>query len=280
MNIQTKKYFGALAVLIIVAGAGASLANADTTAPAAVAPTPGAAGTMHGRGGMMGARKPGVAGTVTAISGNTITITAKQFAFRGKPAAGTTATTTPPAPTTTTYTIDDTNATVTKAGAASSASGIAVGDMIMAQGTVTGTNVAATAITDGFGKGMMGAKGAPGAGMASLPAGNGQPIVGGAITAISGTTITITNASGVTYTVDASTAKFSVRGQTAPTIASVAVGDSVIVQGAVTGNAVTAATVTDQGAPKTASTSTTGTTTKSEGFFGGIGSFFKHIFGF
>lgn len=285
MNIRTKKYMAALAVLIIVAGAGlASTASADTAAPVA------ASGTMqHGRG-MMGMRKPGVFGTVTAISGNTITVTSKQFAPRQKPAAGsaTTAPTTPPAATTVTYTIDATSATVTKAGAASSVSSIAVGDTIMAQGTVTGTSVAATAINDGvmkgMGGGMMGGKGAAGAGLSALPAGNGQPIVGGSVTAVSGTSVTITNTAGVTYTVDASAAKFTKPGVTAATIANLTVGDQVVVQGAVNGSAVTAATIIDSGAkpaPKTTTNANGTTTTKQpQGFFGAIGGFFAHLFGF
>ena len=238
---------------------------------------------------MMGMHKPGVMGTVTAVSGNTITITAKQFAPRQWNAAKGTAapsTATPPTATTVTYTIDATNATVKKAGVASSVSNIAVGDMIMAQGTVSGTSVTATTIDDGFAKGMgggmMGQKG--GASLATLPAGNGQPIVGGAVTAVSGTTITITNTAGVTYTIDASSAKFTKGATTGATIANISVGDNVIVQGTVSGNAVTAASVIDQGAMPMAAagTSSTGTTNSapSRGFFGSIGSFFSHLFGF
>ena len=277
MNIRTQKYMGAFALLVLVASAASvSFASADTGAAAA-----DAGSQFHGRGGMMGMHKPGVAGTVTAVSGNTITITAKQFAPRAKGTSGTT--TTPVAPTTITYTIDATNATVKKAGAASSVSGIAVGDMIMAQGTVTGTSVAATTIEDGFGKGMGGGMmGSGGASLANLPAGNGQPIVGGSVTAVSGNTITITNTAGVTYTIDATSAKFQKGGVTAATIANISVGDSVIAQGTVNGTAVSAATVLDQGAKPVATANANGTTTKpaAKGFFGAIGGFFAHIFGF
>ena len=50
--------------------------------------------------------------------------------------------------------------------------------------------------------------------LANLPAGNGQPIVGGAVTAVSGDTITITNTAGVTYTIDATSASFTKGGVT------------------------------------------------------------------
>jgi hypothetical protein len=69
------------------------------------------------------------------------------------------------------------------------------------------------------GMGEMGMMNGKGAGFADLPAGNGQPVVGGSVTAVSGTSVTITNSAGVTYTVDASAAKFSKPGATAATIA-------------------------------------------------------------
>lgn len=49
------------------------------------------------------------------------------------------------------YTVDASNATVTKNGASASLSGIAVGDKIFVRGTTTGTNVVATSINDGHG---------------------------------------------------------------------------------------------------------------------------------
>ena len=155
--------------------------------------------------------------------------------------------------------------------------------MIMVQGTVSGTSVTATTINDGFAKGMGGMGMNGGASMANLPAGNGQPIVGGAVTAVSGNSITVTNTAGVTYTIDATNAKFTKGGVTAATIANVSVGDNVIAQGTVNGTAVTAASVFDQGAkPAAGSTTSTGgaTTVKPKGFFGAIGGFFSHLFGF
>lgn len=83
-----------------------------------------------GQGGR-GQFPPGVFGKVTAIDGTTITITNSR--------------------TDATYTVDASNATVMKNGAKGSMASIAVGDMIMAQGTASGSSVAATAISDGFG---------------------------------------------------------------------------------------------------------------------------------
>ena len=214
----------------------------------------------------------GVFGTVSAISGNSITLTSKQF--QPKESENTTTT-----PASITYTVDATNATVTKSGATSSVSAIVVGDQLMVQGTVSGTTVAATKINDGMG--MDNKAG----GMQNIPAGNGQPIVGGTISAISGSIITITNSAGVTFTVDATSAKFSKTGVASPTISNVTVGDIIIAQGTVSGSNVTANSVIDNGSAPTSNSNQQNTNSvvpqqSKPGFFGAIGGFFKHIFGF
>ena len=141
--------------------------------------------------------------------------------------------------------------------------------------------------------GMMGKGGMPGFGRkgpgrnsTSTPPvspiqGNGEPIVGGSITAVSGTTLTITNTSNVTYTIDASNAKI-IKNGTSTTISNVATGDNVIVQGTVNGTSITASSVIDQGAKATgnATSTSSGHGPSGSGFFGAIGSFFKHLFGF
>lgn len=271
MNIRTQKHLAALAIAVTaISAAGAGIASADTSAPKA-----GAA--PRGRGDIMSMHKRGVLGTVTVISGNTVTITSKQFAPHQK---GTPPTATPAAPTIVTYTIDATSATVKKTGAASSVSNIAVGDMIIVEGTVNGTTITATTIEDGFGKGM-GMKGEKdSAPLANLPTGNGQPIIGGSVTAITGNTITVTNTAGATYTVDATNAKFIKPEIASATIANISVGDSVIVQGAVNGTAVTAASVIDKGAKPAKSANGSTAQVPAKGFFGGIGGFFAHLFGF
>jgi hypothetical protein len=189
------------------------------------------------------------------ISGNTLTVTSKGFG------QNTTATT---------YTVDATNATVTKMGVSSSVSSIAVGDMVMVAGTVNGNSVVATTIRDGLPQaGEMHQKNTTPP--VSIIKGNGQPVIGGAVTAVSGNTLTVTNKSKVTYTVDMTNATVE-KANAASSVSAIAVGDNVVVQGAITGNAVTATSVIDGGA--------TVTSPKKGGFFGSIGNFFHNLFGF
>ena len=228
------------------------------------------------REGMQGSAKgmaPGIFGTVSAVSGTSLTVTGKQ-GFG-------------PTSATTTYTVDASNSTVRKDNATSTVSSIAVGDTVMVRGTVSGTSITATSIFDGVmmrggqGMGMMGGKGRDGMASSTSPVtGNGQPVIAGTISAISGSSITITNKSNVSYTVDASNAKI-VQGQNTIAISNLAVGTSVIVQGSVNGKSVTATSIIDQAQP--ANNGTNGQPNKDArpaGFFGGIGQFFMHLFGF
>ncbi len=231
-------------------------------------------GENEGRGKSLGndqMMRPVVAGTVTAISGNTITISGHQgMASSSAPQ--------------TTFTIDATNAKITKANTTGTITSIVVGDTITVSGTLTGTNVVATMIRDGV---MLGRGGEmrnnairnDAQAMQQLQ-GNGQPVVAGTISAINGASITITNKSNVTYTVDANTAKILVSGATS-SLSSVKVGDAVVVQGSVNGTTITASTIIDNGTPK-AITNTVGQGNNQikRGFFGGIGGFFGKMFGF
>ena len=70
---------------------------------------------------------PVVAGKITAITGNSVTLTNRENV---------------------TYTVDVTNAKVEQKGVATTVSALAVGDMAIAQGTVNGTTVTATSIID------------------------------------------------------------------------------------------------------------------------------------
>ncbi len=219
-------------------------------------------------GGWIVGHAPGVFGTVSAINGNSLTVTSKGFG---------------PEATATTYTVDATNATVTKNNAASTLSAIAVNDMVAVSGTVSGSNVTATAIHDGLMmrgghpgifKGKWTASSTP---RAPAITGNGQPVIGGAVTTVSGNSLTVTNKSSVTYTVDATSAKVSKAGVTGATVSSIAVGDNVVVQGAVNGTSVTASSVIDQGAAPSGSTTNP---PAHRGFMGAIGGFFSHLFGF
>lgn len=230
------------------------------------------AGRGNGRGIMMGRGLKnglGIFGTVGSITGETLTITTK-----AKPNAN------GAAATSVIYTVDATNATVTKngtTGAVGNLSGVAVGDTIVVQGTVNGTNVVAKKIRDG-------APGQGQKGMMPIIQGNGQPVVAGKVSAISGNTITISNASNVTYSIDATNSKFVVAGVATPAISNVAVGDSVVAQGTVNGTNVVATTVIDQKPRPANATETENDNSKPQGFMGGmmggIGNFFKHMFGF
>jgi hypothetical protein len=126
---------GAFALAGAQSAAAADMSPTTTAAlPAATAP---AASGMHARG-----HAPlGGDGIVASISGTTLTMT--EEADEGGA----------------TYTVDASSATVTKAGASASLGSIAVGDKIFVKGTVTGTNVVATSISDGHGMGQH--KGAP-----------------------------------------------------------------------------------------------------------------------
>jgi hypothetical protein len=249
--MNTKRYL----LMIVGLAAAGSLALAMTAS--AAAPT---AVNGQWRGGMRLGQIPGVVGTVSAVNGNTITVTGK---------AGFKSTTA------TTYTVDATNAKVTKNNAAGTVSSIAVGDMISVQGTVNGTDVTATAIRDGqFGKGFKG--GVKG----QMPAfqGNGQPVVVGKIATINGTTLTITNNGNVSYMIDAASAKIT-QGQNTINAGDLKVGDTVIAQGTVNGTSVTAVSVIDQTRPAGA-TANSGKAPKAlRGLFGSIGLFFQHLFG-
>jgi len=255
---MSSKIYISLAVALAIFG---SLALA-IPAFAQNAGQPAVGNGMFGRGGMNRGGMPTVVGTVSAINGNSLTVSGKQ-GFNSTAA-------------TTIYTVDATNAKITKNNTTGTISSIVVGDTIAVQGTVNGTSVTATNIRDGL---MVGrGKNGVGQGQAQIQ-GNGQPIVAGKITAISGNTMTITNNSNVTYSVDASSAKFSVTGITTPTISNVAVNDNIVVQGAVNGNYVVASFVIDHKAPANKNTGNANNP-ESQGFMGGIMNFFKHMFGF
>lgn len=254
-----KNYASVLAAVTLVAGMAVAMpAGAETAAPSSA--------TSHEQGKGLGmwvgmhkgmrAMKPLFRGSVTAVNGTTLTVTS----------------TDPKTSLVTTYTVDAASAKVTKAGAASTTSAIAVGDTIMVQGTLSGTTITAKVIIDGIPTHPNDGEKVP------AITGNGQPIVAGKITAISGSTITITNQSNVTYTIDARNAKFVKPGVTTATIANLAVGETVVVQGTVNNTSITATTVIDQNKP--ASTSGTEQKEGGRGFFGSLGGFFAHLFGF
>lgn len=234
----------------------------------------GMAGGLNRGAGMM---RPGVSGTVDGVNGDFITV-------NGHTGFGTTTATV-------TYTVDATNATVRKNNATSTITSIVVGDTVVVRGTVTGTNVTATSIMDGVmnTSGMkrpgtlgQGTNGKPWTSTSTAQViGNGQPVIAGTVSVVNGTTLTVTTASNVTYTVDASGAKVLQGQNVAASLSSVVVGNKVLVQGTVNGTSITASTIIDQSL-------TTGGGTQSpkmgmeqpRGVLASIGQFFMHIFGF
>ncbi len=288
-TINSKKYFSAATALTVAAGLFMAVpAFADTAvSTSADIGLPPIGMPMHGGHGAPGGQrgegmpggmqmKPGVIGTVSGVNGNSITVT-------GRTGFG-------PASASTTYTVDATNAMVYKNNATSSVSAIVVGDKVAVQGTVTGTSVAATQIRDGVmghgGMGMMGGQGkedgtdgrGPGATTTSPITGNGEPVVAGSVASINGSTLSITTKSNVTYTVDATNAKI-VEGPSLVTLSSVKVGDTVLVQGMINGTSVTASSVIDQTVNVSNEQNNKGGNAP-HGFFGGVASFFTHLFGF
>jgi hypothetical protein len=304
MHMNTKKIISITTGLALAASmalaipAFAATNSSDQSGDQNQSNSKGQGQQIQGRGGQVGANpgadakrgsgipgrpagmvRPGIFGIVTAVSGNIITINGRQ-GF-----GSTTATTT--------YTVDATNATIRKGNATSTISSIVVGDTISVQGTITGTNIVATAIFDGI-NGSVGGRGQgdqsngnDGKGDKSSHAtstlpflGNGQPVVAGKVSAVNvnGASLTVTTASNVIYTVNASSSKI-LEGQNTIALSSVLVGDTVLVQGTVNGTSITASTIVDQSSPAASVTANLDKGQK-RGFFGGIGQFFMHLFGF
>ncbi len=249
-----QKFTFALAALVVALGVSSAFADTDNAKQGRPMGGPGMKGEM--RGAMQALKGKAVVGQISAISGNTVTVLSHGFEKRTA---------------TTTYTVDVTNATIFSGRATSTVSSLAVGQNVFVQGAINGTSVTATSVnisfprqmTDNEGKQMMG---------------NGEPVVGGKITTISGNTVTVTNQANVSYTIDATNAKIF-KGKDATTIASLAVGDEVMAQGTVNGTSVTATTIVDRVAPGTMQGQAE-PGEKSQGFFSRVKHFFGGLFGF
>jgi hypothetical protein len=161
---------------------------------------------------------------------------------------------------------------VVKANTASTVSAIVVGDMVMVQGTITGTNIVATNIRDNDKVRVPKPTPTP------IIQGNGQPIIAGTVSAINGASLTVKTSSNITYTVDTTNAKIVKGGVASATLANVSVNDKVVIQGGINGTSVVASSVIDQKASVDASANSS-----KHGFggmFHGFGQFFLRIFGF
>ncbi|HVY67811.1 MAG TPA: DUF5666 domain-containing protein [Patescibacteria group bacterium] len=165
---------------------------------------------------------PAASGTVTAVSGSTLTVKDGRSG--------------------TVYAVDASGAIIEKFSKPAATAGqaakpaattiavadIAVGDSVMVQGTVAGTSITATKIVDGM---MMrgGLK--------------GQFGTAGTVAAVSGNTITLTGKDGATYTVDAASA--AVKKIASIAVSDIQPGDTLMVQGQTSGNNITAKNITD-----------------------------------
>ncbi len=257
-------------VALVLVGAVSSLAPTSVAHAQGMRGGPGeGAGWRRGpEGGDMrwGDALFGVFGTISSVSGSTIVVEG-----RPRPAHGTS--------TVLQYTIDVSDATIYKDKATSTAASLSVGDQVMVRGTVNGTDVKATVVHDGVPDRQFGGR----LGGRMMPQGNGEPVVGGTVTAIQGTSLTVTTASSIVYAVDAGTATVHKSGATS-SVAAIAVGDSVVVQGRVDGTAVNASLIIDRGTQPTGRPEAQDTPWNGEnrgsGLFRGISNFFSHIFGF
>lgn len=161
--------------------------------------------------------KNAVIGTVAAVNGSSITLTGLDG---------------------TTYTIDASNAKLAQSASSQlTISNIQVGDKISAAGTVTGTSVVAKMISDSS---FM-----------------GRNIFNGTVTAVSGSSATISSMKKTTYTVDMSQASITrmsrpaTKGaKPAPTTLSasdVKIGDRLMIVGTLSGSTINATKINDPG---------------------------------
>ena len=178
----------------------------------------GGPGIEAGGSGHMMPERPAMIGTVASVTGTTISLIGKDSK---------------------TYTVDASAATFTKGigkdAAVMLVSDIKAGDTLAVFGTSTDTAITAGKVIDGTGDVQWGE-------------GEGDTQkVGGVVTSVVGTTITIKAKDGTLYTVDATNAAFAKTGdtETATTIAGVLVGDAVVVDGTAIGSNVVATKVLD-----------------------------------
>ncbi len=193
----------ALGALMLVGGAVAGY----TGLAAAESTTTGGSGF-----GKMFRNGPHVGGEITAVNGSTLTVTGRDG---------------------TTYTVNAANATVMKEGAASTLTSLAVGEHVHVKGTLDGTTVTAESVMAGMKMGKGGPGGRHGKG----------PGVMGTVSAINGSTVTVTGMNGTSYVVEAGSA--TVQKMAAGTLSDIAVGDRIGVQGTVSGTTVTATNIID-----------------------------------
>ena len=168
-------------------------------------------------------------GTVTAVSGSTLSIDTMIKKTK------------------TAYTVDVSAAVLSKgmgSGTTIALADIHVGDRVFAIGSLSGTNIAATSVRD------LGTLGMKNKMLPSQAAINHGKMFMGTVTAVNGSTITMSGRNKTVYTVDASAATFTKGfGKTATTITltDIKVGDRISSSGTLTGTTIAATSVRDQG---------------------------------
>ena len=201
---------GAMAVGAVIAPSFA-FAQTDTSSNQAKTGTSSHSNLFTKKAMVSGAKN--INGTVVSVTGSIITITDKKN---------------------TTYTVDATNAKYMAGGAGDflTLSSILPSDKISVRGTITGTNVVATSISD-----------------SSFVA---RTVFSGKVTAVTGSTITLVKNKTVTYTVNVGSATLTKGfGKNAKTIlaSDVVVGDRLTVIGSLSGTTVTASSINDMNTP-------------------------------
>lgn len=200
----------------------------------------------------------GIVGKVTAVNGTTLTVSSMTPWNKDSK--------------TTIYTVDATNAEIEKEGVDNETiSDIKVGDMVIVEGTVTGTTVVATEIHSGWFKAKW--ENAKDSFVTS-----GDPVVGGTVTAVAGTTITIKNKADVSYTIEAKDAKIVRKGFTTSVLSDIKVGDNILAQGTVSNTSITAKLIIDTAFKVDDNGNTSGDNGEHRGFFKRAGLFFKGWF--
>ena len=213
----SKKFVVLASVLGLAAGTAGTIAlqtHAATTTTTNT--TTGQTTAPAGRRGMWGT-PPAAAGKVTAVdvTANTITVSDTKSG--------------------TSFMVNASGATIQKFTPPSAPQTIAIGqiqigDNVMVQGTVSGTTITATKITDG----MM---------MAGFRGGPGMRGAAGTVASINGNTITLTGKNGTTYTVNASGS--NVEKVSPSSVSNIAVGDTLQVSGTTSGGTITAKNIID-----------------------------------
>ena len=164
--------------------------------------------------------------------------------------------------------------------------GIKVGDAVAVVGVGSGTSVKASLIVAGVQQMRGGtrriAEDTRGGtqSIASNFSGNREPVIAGILTSKNGNSFVITTRSGIVYTIDVTSAKIMLTGNSAGTITDLQNGDSLVVEGTVGGSAVVATTVFDEKSLQPSSSSTIPLHAERENISSRVGGFFKKLFGF